>query len=95
MSEHESGTPRRMQTARLVRLVVAVAIFAVLIAIRTEFNQTWLRLLIVACAGAALGWGASPVHASQSVASRTVAVDLRDCESYFVLRRNSAARFAC
>lgn len=57
MNEHDSGAPRCANTIRLIRLIIAIVIFAVLIAIRTEFDATWLRVLVAACAGAVLGWG--------------------------------------
>jgi hypothetical protein len=31
-------------------------VFGVLIGLRTQFQTTWVRALVAACAGAVLGW---------------------------------------
>jgi hypothetical protein len=45
-----------MGNVRLFKLLAAVLVFAVLMAVRPSIEQVWARALIAACAGVALGW---------------------------------------
>lgn len=45
-----------MSSGQIIKLVVGIVIFGVLMGIRTEFEQVWMRALVAACAGGVLGW---------------------------------------
>lgn len=45
-----------MSSSQIIKLIVGIVFFGVLMDIRTEFEQVWLRALVAACAGGILGW---------------------------------------
>jgi hypothetical protein len=45
-----------MTASQLIKLVIGIAVFSVLLAVRGEFEQIWMRALVAACAGVVLGW---------------------------------------
>ena len=52
----EGDNPLRMSSGQIIKLVVGIVVFGVLMGIRTEFEQVWMRALVAACAGGVLGW---------------------------------------
>ena len=48
------GTKDRMNTARVVRLVVGVVVFGLLMGMRPGFESRWARSLVAGVAGAVL-----------------------------------------
>jgi uncharacterized protein (DUF983 family) len=55
MNDHGTGKPPRSR-AYILALVIGIVVFGLLIALRAQFDQMWLRVVVVACAGAVLGW---------------------------------------
>lgn len=55
MSDEGNNKSSRMSWSQLLKLIVGIVVFAVLMAIRTESEQVWLRALVAACAGGVFG----------------------------------------
>jgi len=56
MTDHGSTRPPGLSSAQIFKLVAGIVVFGVLMGIRTEFEQVWVRALVAACAGGILGW---------------------------------------
>lgn len=56
MNERGTGQPPLWRRPQIVKLATGVGVFGVLMGLRTDFEDLWVRALVAACAGAALGW---------------------------------------
>jgi len=56
MNDEGNNKPSHMNSGQIIKLVVGIVVFGVLMGIRPEFEQVWMRALVAACAGGVLGW---------------------------------------
>ena len=48
--------PPGLSSRQILKLVLGIVVFGVLMGVRPEFEQMWLRALVAACAGGVLAW---------------------------------------
>ena len=52
-----TNEPRKgLSSAKVIKLIIGIAVFAVLMGIRSEFDDRWVRALVAACAFGTLAW---------------------------------------
>ena len=56
MRDDRADKPSRLSSGQILNLVTGVVACGILLGIRTEFEQVWLRALVAVCAGGALVW---------------------------------------
>jgi hypothetical protein len=56
MNVEGDNNPLRMSSGQIIKLIVGIIVFGVLMGIRTELQQVWMRAFVAACAGGVLGW---------------------------------------
>ena len=55
MDEEKKDKSPPMAGDQVAQFILGVVLFGVLMGLRTEFHSVWIRMLVGACAGAALG----------------------------------------
>lgn len=53
-----TNEPRKgLSSAKVIKLIIGIAVFGGLMGLRGEFDDRWVRALIAACAFGILAWG--------------------------------------
>ena len=65
MNDDVKTKPSHMTSGQIIKLVVGIIVFGVLMGIRPEFEQVWMRALVAACAGGILGWAVLQARKSE------------------------------
>jgi hypothetical protein len=65
--KREKATRRQsLSKVQIVGVVAGVLAFGILMEVRSELEQLWMRALVAACAGGALGWALLQVRKGKS-----------------------------
>ena len=62
MSDDQKQRPPTVTAAQIARRFLAIILFGVLMGIRGDVASIWIRMLVAACAGAALVIGVLPLR---------------------------------
>ena len=54
-----------MNPSQILKLIIGIVIFGVLMGLRSEFEQTWVRMPVSGFAGGVLGWALLQAKASK------------------------------
>ncbi len=66
MNDDTAGKPSGLSSGQIFKLVLGIVVFGVLMGVRMELQQVWMRALVAGCAGAALGWAVIQARSSKA-----------------------------
>ncbi len=66
MNNETAGKPSGLSPGQIFKLVLGIVVFGVLMGVRMELQQVWLRALVAAGAGAVLGWAVIQARSSKA-----------------------------